>query len=330
VQMGAGLGMNGEHSGIELCEMTDVTVWRFDHQMHIQGLCGVAPDGFYDRHAITDVGDEQSVHHVDVVPVGMAAFDHLDITSKVGEVSSEQRRGDEMGHGAKMATSGMESEYCSMALSTSSPTSASGGIERPYCVGLTGGMGSGKSTVGSILQTLGYPVYDADQAAKSLYRRHPDLLRRVAAHFGSDILLPGGQLNRAKLASMVFQNAAALSELNDMVHPVVRADFSQWKAAHHKRGLALVFKESAILFESGSNKDCNEVWAVSAPESIRLQRALDRDGLSKKDIHHRMAHQMAAHEVESRANRVLDNSGRIPVIPQLQVALNSLLKAGNA
>ena len=191
-------------------------------------------------------------------------------------------------------------------------------------------MGSGKSTVGNILRTLGYPVYDADRAAKSLYRRHPDLLRRVAAHFGSDILLSGGQLNRPKLASIVFQNAVALSELNDMVHPVVWADFSQWMAAHHKQGLPLVFKESAILFESGSDKDCDEVWAVSAPESMRLQRAMGRDGLSKEDIHHRMAHQMAAHEVESRANRVLDNSGRIPVIPQLQVALNSLLKPGNA
>ena len=229
-----------------------------------------------------------------------------------------------MGHGAKMETSGMESEYCSMALSTSSPTPSSDGDEMVRCVGLTGGIGAGKSTVARILRTMGFPVYDADAEAKVLYDRNPELLKAVVGLFGEDILLREGSLNRSVLASRVFSDPEALSALNALVHPVVRSSFNRWADEQRQHGTEVVFREAAILYESGSHVDCDAVWAIAAPESVRLRRAMSRSAQTEAEVRSRMARQWPANEVEARADRVLDNGGDVPLIPQLLAALNAL------
>ena len=122
-------------------------------------------------------------------------------------------------------------------------------------IGLTGGMGVGKSVVSGILRSLGHSVYDADSAAKSLYDRDDDLLEVVRCRFGDGILTPEGRLNRAALAHVVFADSSALNDLNALVHPAVARDFAGWRDGLGAEGVRLVFREAAILFESGSHRD---------------------------------------------------------------------------
>ena len=122
VQVGTGLHVHGQHRSIELGEVLDVPVRSFDHQVDVQRFLGMSANGGDDGHAVADVGHEEPVHHIDVVPIGVAAFDHVYVTAQVGEVCGEQGGGDEMGHGAKMAFSRLVAEYCSMPFSTVSPT----------------------------------------------------------------------------------------------------------------------------------------------------------------------------------------------------------------
>ena len=217
-----------------------------------------------------------------------------------------------------------------MPLSTPSPLSAVAGEVLPRCIGLTGGIGSGKSTVAKVLCALGYPVYDADAAAKSLYDRHPTLTDEVVRCLGDGVLHQNGSLNRQALADLVFADAEALSRLNGLVHPVVRQDFEAWRRKQGGLGEAVVFREAAILFESGSHVDCDVVWAVSAPVEVRMGRVLTRSGLTQAEIQQRMDRQWPAERIQEMADLVLDNSGLTSVVPQVLEALNSLDETGNA
>lgn len=181
----------------------------------------------------------------------------------------------------------------------------------------------------TVLRVLGFPVYDADVAAKSLYDRHPTLTDEVARCFGSGVLHQDGTLNRQALADLVFADADALSRLNGLVHPVVRLDFEEWRRKQGGLGEAVVFREAAILFESGSHVDCEAVWAVSAPEEVRMARVLKRSGLTRAEIQHRMDRQWPAERIQAMADRVLDNSGLTFLVPQVLEAVNSLDEPGN-
>ena len=195
---------------------------------------------------------------------------------------------------------------------------------RVRCIGLTGGIGTGKSTVSRVLRTLGYVVYDADRAAKRLYDEDAVLLKAVADRFGEDILSEDGRLDRARLAAQVFADPAALDALNALVHPAVRADFQAWKAQCERQGADLVFREAAILFESGQDVDCDAVWAVSAPEALRLQRLKNRSGMTVEEVRHRMARQWAPERIENQADRLLFNDGQRALVPQILQAMDSL------
>ena len=145
-------------------------------------------------------------------------------------------------------------------------------------VGLTGGIGSGKTTVAGILESLGIPVFDADARAKSLYQRHADLRAWVVDRFGETCgCYQDGRLidiDRKALADIVFSNSEALAELNAVVHPAVARDFLDWHAFQSEQSNApYVVREAAILIETGGHKQCDSVAVVQAPQAVRLARA---------------------------------------------------------
>ncbi|MDA8695714.1 dephospho-CoA kinase [Flavobacteriales bacterium] len=191
-------------------------------------------------------------------------------------------------------------------------------------VGLTGGIGVGKSVVAQILRTLGHPVFDADAAARELYDKDASLLQAVADRFGSGVLGADGRLNRSVLAALVFNDPNALADLNAMVHPAVAKAFLSWKSSVERNGAVVVFREAAILFESGSNADCDWVWAVSAPWSLRLQRVQNRNGWSVDEVEVRAGHQWPAEKVMAGADKVILNDGSTALVPRVLSLLDEL------
>ncbi len=155
-------------------------------------------------------------------------------------------------------------------------------------VGITGGIGSGKSTVCRLFAQRGIAVYDSDSEAKRLMSDDADLRSAVIARFGADTY-PDGRLDRARLAACVFSDARALADLNALVHPVVIRDFEAW--AERQEG-PYVILESAILFEAGLQGSVDRSIAVLAPVELRIQRACRRDGCDEARIRERIAAQM--------------------------------------
>ena len=181
-------------------------------------------------------------------------------------------------------------------------------------IGLTGGIGSGKSTVGRVMETLGVPVFDADREALALYDEDESLLNEVKERFGSSVIQPDGRLNRQALASIVFNDALALQQLNAMVHPRVAKKFEAWRNRQVTRA---VIREAAILFESGSASDCDSVIVVTAPEDLRIARVQKRNGWSEEEVRARMKRQWSEEQLVGMANAVIVNDDKHLVLPQL-------------
>ena len=157
----------------------------------------------------------------------------------------------------------------------------------PKIIGLTGGIGSGKSKVALRFLALGIPCYIADDRAKDLMNISAHLKEAVCKVFGSESYLDG-VLNRPYIANVVFKDATALAQLNTLVHPIVAQDFIEWVA---KQKAPYVIKEAAILFENGGSKLCDSVILITAPEAVRLKRVLARDNSSVEAIQDRMSKQ---------------------------------------
>jgi dephospho-CoA kinase len=181
-------------------------------------------------------------------------------------------------------------------------------------IGLTGGIGSGKSIVARVMETLGVPVFDADRAALALYDEDEALLTEVKERFGDSVIQPGGQLNRQALASIVFNDVEALKQLNAMVHPRVAKKFDAWKKMQKA---SAVIREAAILFESGSASDCEVVIVVTAPEDLRVARVQKRNGWSEAEVRARMKRQWSEEQLIERADAVIVNDDKHLVLPQL-------------
>jgi dephospho-CoA kinase len=181
-------------------------------------------------------------------------------------------------------------------------------------IGLTGGIGSGKSTVARVLETLGLPVFDADREALALYDEDESLLTEVKERFGALVIQPGGQLNRQALASIVFNDAEALKQLNAMVHPRVAKKFDAWKKMQRT---STVIREAAILFESGSAAACDSVIVVTAPEDLRVARVQKRNAWSEEEVRARMKRQWTEMQLIEKANAVIVNDDKHLVLPQL-------------
>jgi dephospho-CoA kinase len=192
-------------------------------------------------------------------------------------------------------------------------------------VGITGGIGSGKSVVCRIFRQLGIPVYDADSAARDLYDRHPELVARITQEFGQDVVDAKGRIDRKKLAGIIFQDAEKLKLLNKLVHPMVRKDFKEWLSTH--LSAPYVMKEAAILFESGTHKDCDYVVTVVAPQELRIQRVRNRDQRQVADIRKVMESQWTDEEKTRRSQFIIQNDENDTVLPQVLQIHEKLLEA---
>ncbi len=172
-----------------------------------------------------------------------------------------------------------------------------------YKVGLTGGIGSGKSTVCAMLRERGVAVYSSDERAKELMNSDSTIKERIIARFGAESF-EDGVLNRAYLAQRVFASEEELAALNAIVHPRVMEDFEAW--AESAEGEYVVL-ESAILFESGFDSKVDMVVAIMAPEDLRIERAMQRDGVTKKQVVERMRCQLSDEERCSRSKYAIVN-----------------------
>ncbi len=181
-------------------------------------------------------------------------------------------------------------------------------------IGITGGIGSGKSTVCEIFSLLGVPVYAADLRARQLMDSHPDIRATLTAKFGSD-LYKEGTLNRKLLASLIFTNKELLQWVNRAVHPVVAADFAEWCTQF--ASLPYILHEAAILFESGMQIHFNPIIVVDAPFETRIERVMQRDGSTREEILARMQNQMDDEERRSKADYLICNDDMHLLIPQV-------------
>jgi dephospho-CoA kinase len=192
--------------------------------------------------------------------------------------------------------------------------------------GITGGIGSGKTTVCQVFETLGIPVFYADLAARQLMQNDPDLKKGIIALFGDESYTDGA-LNRMYIGSKVFGDPQKLTQLNALTHPAV-IRYGQWWMAKQKS--PYVLKEAALFFESGSDKDMDVMIGVSAPLPLRMSRIRVREKLTEEQVQERIARQMDEAEKMSRCDYILVNDDRQPVIDQVLSLHHQLLQQAAA
>ncbi|THH41536.1 dephospho-CoA kinase [Neolewinella litorea] len=181
-------------------------------------------------------------------------------------------------------------------------------------IGITGNIGAGKTTVCREFERLGIPVYYADERAKQLMVSHADLRASVAARFGTESYHPGGNVNRPYLAERVFNDPAALAELNALVHPVVAADAAQW---HLAQDCPYTLHEAAILLEIGAAAEYAAMIVVDCPYPTRLARVTVRDGISAEAFAARAARQWSDERKRAAADHLIVNDGKALILPQV-------------
>ena len=192
---------------------------------------------------------------------------------------------------------------------------------KPKIIGLTGGIGSGKTTVANYFQSKGIPVYISDVEAKKVMA-FPEIISQIVAIFGTDILGENDTLNRDKLASIVFNNPDKLKQLNSIVHPAVKKHFEQWVG--NNKNFPYLVKEAAILFESGSYKDCDAIITVCAPMETRINRVLERDASSREKVLQRINNQISDDERIAKSQYVITNENFDQTKIQMDNILNLL------
>jgi dephospho-CoA kinase len=180
-------------------------------------------------------------------------------------------------------------------------------------IGLTGGIGSGKTTIAKIFELLKVPVYYADEASKRLYHTDKELMASLKEHFGGDIYT-NEELNRSKLAEIVFDNPEKLALLNSLVHPVTIKDAGEWM---QQQTTPYIIKEAALLFEAGSASELDYIIGVSAPQELRIQRVMERDKTTKEAVLNRMKRQMDEERKMSLCDFIINNDEQELVIPQV-------------
>ena len=189
-------------------------------------------------------------------------------------------------------------------------------------VGITGNIGSGKTTVCKIFNLLGVPVFYADAAAKEVMITDIDLIKDIKIEFGDDSYFADSTLNRKHIAELVFNDPEKLNKLNSLVHPAVFRSFDKWVA---EQTSPYVIKEAAILFESGSYKLCDKSLVVTAPLELRLQRTIARDGITPDEARARDNRQMNEEEKKKLADFIVINDDTQMVIPQVLALHQQLL-----
>ena len=186
---------------------------------------------------------------------------------------------------------------------------------KPYLVGVTGGIGSGKSTVCRVFSILGIPVYAADDRAKWLMSNDPMLKKAISSEFGEKSYLKDGSLNRAFLAEEIFSDPEKVKKINSLVHPAVGEDFKNWT---NSQSAPYLIKEAALLFESGSAKELDCIINVSSPLKVRIARVLLRDPHRSEDqVNHIIDQQMPDEQKNELADYVIKNNDSKLIIPQV-------------
>jgi dephospho-CoA kinase len=187
-----------------------------------------------------------------------------------------------------------------------------------FKVGITGNIGSGKTTVCKIFETLGIPVFYADDAAKKVMVSDAILIEGIKKAFGAESYQSDGSLNRKHISAIVFSSEEQLAKLNALVHPAVFRAFDLWVQQFEGReDVPYVLKEAAILFESGSYKMCDRSLLVSAPQSLRIQRVVHRDKIPAEEVQKRESRQMAEEQKLALVDNVIINDDTQLVIPQV-------------
>jgi dephospho-CoA kinase len=188
-------------------------------------------------------------------------------------------------------------------------------------IGLTGNIGTGKSTVARIFEILGVPVYHADKQAREILKSEP-VKEQISDLFGKQVLNPLNQVDRKALAAIVFNDNDKLSALNNLIHPLVEADFSHWCKKHEDQ--KYVLHEAAILFESGFNRLFDANILVTAPEELCIKRVMLRDGIGKEMVSDRIRNQWPQDKKLPLADYEIVNDEIAMVIPQV-IAIHQVL-----
>ncbi|MBS1917292.1 MAG: dephospho-CoA kinase [Bacteroidetes bacterium] len=189
-------------------------------------------------------------------------------------------------------------------------------------VGLTGGIGSGKSTVAKIFETLGIPVYYADEAAKRIMNEDEQLRQGIIKNFGEDSYIDN-TLNRAYISQQVFNNKEKLALLNSLVHPATIRDSEEWM---QRQTTAYAVKEAALIFESGVDKYLDYIIGVTASEELRIERTMNRDMISSEEVKNRINNQMNEEKKMNLCDFVIHNDGQQALLPQVLSLHNELLQ----
>jgi len=191
-------------------------------------------------------------------------------------------------------------------------------------IGLTGGIGSGKSTIAKVFANLGIPVFDADNTAKTLMNSNPIVKEKLIAAFGAEVYTNDNQiLNRAYLSKLVFSDQHKLALLNSIVHPITIQAALDWAATQNT---PYVIKEAALFFESGATVGVHKIIGVSAPKAVRINRVMKRDHCSKAEVEQRMTHQIEESLKMKLCDWVIVNDDLQLVLPQV-VALHETILA---
>lgn len=188
-------------------------------------------------------------------------------------------------------------------------------------VGLTGGIGSGKTTVANMFEEEGIPIYIADERAKQIMDR-ADVVEAVQSIFKENVKI-GEVLDRKKIREIVFDNKELLNQLNRIVHPEVKKDFERWKEEND--AFPFVIKESAVLFENNLNKQCDLVILVTAPEEVRLARVMARDGVSLDNVESIMRNQLKDSDKIPFSDYVITNINKDLVKKEVKMIINDII-----
>lgn len=187
-------------------------------------------------------------------------------------------------------------------------------------IGITGGIGAGKSLVAEIIKAMGYPVYNSDERAKELTESNPKIKEGLIHLFGEEIY-QNDTLNKFALAQAIFSDESLREKVNALIHPIVREDFNLWTLAQNN---SLVFNESAILFETGSFKNFDAIILVYAPKELRIKRIMKRDNCSENEVLKRMNSQFSDEEKYQLTEFRVLNDGQTPLLVQVEKIILNL------
>ena len=182
-------------------------------------------------------------------------------------------------------------------------------------IGLTGGIGSGKTTVAKLFEMLGVPVFYADLEAHHI-RSKPEISEQIVQHFGSDILTEN-QIDKRKLANIIFNNTEALHWINNLIHPLVEKAFEEWCNIQFEKKSTFVIMESALTFEANFERLFDKIIVVDAPEDLRISRVMNRENISKQEVLQRIGKQISADEKRQKADIVIQNDEQHSLITQV-------------